>query len=330
MDSNVTVNAPAALLHGFSLDNTLGALLIGLVVSTALFGLTSMQVWIYFNTYFNDPRFLKLVVGVLWILDLTHTVLITHAAYHFFINNFGNVAGLAKGEWSIIIEVAVTTMMTLLVQCFFAFRLYRLSHGNWVLVGCIFVLAMGHVALGTLSVVRLFQIRLFSRVPEISDILSATLIVMAVNDALITLSLCYYLQKAQKKSKKHDAVRLLTIYTIETGGLISVVVIINAVFALVMPSNWIFIGIEFVLAKLYSNSLLTILNSRASIRSKFGDMFSNSRTPGGSQQPISMGIVHNQTDPGSIQIHLNTIKTVEISPPDPYDHYSHSSYPHAI
>jgi len=32
------------------------------------------------------------------------------------------------------------------------------------------------------------------------DVLSSTLIVMAVNDALITISLCYYLQKTQKSA----------------------------------------------------------------------------------------------------------------------------------
>lgn len=330
---NITGTLPVAQIPAhINLNNTLGALLVGLIVSTALFGLTSMQTWVYFNTYFNDPHILKLLVAVLWMLDCTHTILVSHASYHFLISNFGNYNAMAEGEWSIIVEVLVTTIMTLLVQIFLAFRLYRLSHGNWILLGCIFVLAMGHVALGITSTVRLFQIKFFSRIPEISNILSSTLIVMAVNDALITVSLCYYLQKAQKAalqngSKKHDAVRLLTIYTIETGGLISVVVIVNAIFALVMPRNWIFIGIEFILAKLYSNSLLTILNSRVSIRSKFGAMFSNERSPGqGSQQPMSVQFQTGDPHARSIEIHLNTIKTVEISPSDPYDHSTSTPY----
>lgn len=298
-----------------SLNNTLGALFVGLVLSTALFGLTTMQTYIYFVNYPSDQTLLKWFVGVLWTLDFTHTFLISHAAYHFFILEYRHILGLNQGEWSIIVEVGVTTAVTFLVQCFLAYRLHRLNKGNWFLTGCILLLALGHVGLGTASTVRLFQIGQFSRLPEISNILSSTLIVMAVNDTVITASLCYYLHKTQKQairngSKRHDAVRLLILYTIETGLLTSVIGAIDAAFALAMPKNWIFIALEFLLAKLYVNSLLTILNSRNSIRNKFGGP--PSTIPSHEDQRISLPLGDRISESYSIRLH--TLKTEQIDP----------------
>ncbi|KAF8588958.1 hypothetical protein K439DRAFT_516835 [Ramaria rubella] len=47
-------------------DNSLGALLIGLLVSTTLFGLTTLQSYLYFVNYAKDRAAFKWLVGVLW------------------------------------------------------------------------------------------------------------------------------------------------------------------------------------------------------------------------------------------------------------------------
>lgn len=276
--TSVNVTLPSTLLPHLptKFNDTLGALLIGLIISTTLFGLTTLQTYLYFLNYIKDRLSLKFLVVSLWILDFMHTILVAHASYHYLVVNFANPLGLIHGEWSLIVEVAVTTTVTLIVQSFFAYRVYKLSEGNWWLAILIVGLALGHSGLGIASTVRLFQIGVFSNIPHISDILSSTLIVMAVNDVLITFSLCYYLRKTQKSmQQRHDAIRLLIVYSIETGLLTSVVVIADAIFALTMPGNWVFIGVELCLAKLYTNSFLTILNSRQTLRRKFGRRSAN-------------------------------------------------------
>jgi len=263
----------AALPTNLKFDNSLGALLVGLIVSTTLFGLTSLQTYLYFVNYTKDRAAFKWLVGLLWMLDFVHTLFISHSAYYFLVQQYGNPQALKEGVWSIIMEVAVTTVMTVLVHGFLANRIYRLSHGNWILTSCVVILALGHAALGIASTIRLFQINLFSRLPEVLGVLSATLIAMAVNDVLITVALCYYLRKTQSTlNGTHDVIRLLIVYTIETGLLTSIFVTIDAVCVLTMPRNWIFIGLEVCVAKLYANSLLTILNSRRSVRKNFGNV----------------------------------------------------------
>ena len=46
-----------------TLDRTLGAMEIGGVASTVLFGVVTVQAWLYIGSDFNDPLFLRLLVS---------------------------------------------------------------------------------------------------------------------------------------------------------------------------------------------------------------------------------------------------------------------------
>jgi len=253
--------------QGLKFDNTLGAMLIGVLVSTTLFGLTTLQTYLYYCNYTKDRAAFKWLVASVWLLDFIHTVFISHTTYYFLVQQYGNPASLLAGEWSLIMEIVVTIGVTLLVQGFFAHRVYRLTHNNVWLSGTIVLLSLSHAATGIAAAIRLFQIHVFSRLPEVLGIMSATLILMAANDLFITAVLCLYLRKAQSSfTETQSAIQMLMVYTIETGLLTSVFVTIDAVCILVMPHNWVFIGITFCISKLYANSLLTILNSRQSLK----------------------------------------------------------------
>jgi len=258
-------------LQNMKFDNSLGAMLIGVLISTTLFGLTTLQSYLYYLNYGRDRAAFKWLVGILWVLDFVHTIFISHSTYYFLVQQYGNPGALLRGEWSIIMEVAITVVVTLLVQCFFAHRVYKLTHGNLWLSGIIVALSLTHAATGVASTVKLFQIQVFARLPEVLGIMSATLIIMAANDLFITAVLCWYLRKSQSTfTETQGAIRLLIVYTVETGLLTSIFVTIDAICILTMPNNWIFIGITFSVSKLYANSLLTILNSRHSLQNKDG------------------------------------------------------------
>ncbi|KAL0062868.1 hypothetical protein AAF712_010264 [Marasmius tenuissimus] len=44
-------------------DAIIGAESVGVLVATALWGVTCMQTWWYFETYPNDPKYLKILVS---------------------------------------------------------------------------------------------------------------------------------------------------------------------------------------------------------------------------------------------------------------------------
>ncbi|KAG6376572.1 hypothetical protein JVT61DRAFT_1550 [Boletus reticuloceps] len=88
----------------FSVDNTLGALLIGSLVAAAFWGVTSVQTYIYYHRYPDDPLFLKLVVVVLWILDTFDACLTSHIAYHYLVTNYMNPKSIAIPVWTLIVS----------------------------------------------------------------------------------------------------------------------------------------------------------------------------------------------------------------------------------
>ncbi|TDL25586.1 hypothetical protein BD410DRAFT_800977 [Rickenella mellea] len=89
-------------------------------------------------------------------------------------------------------------------------------------------------------------------------------------DVLIAGSLLYYLNRSRTGFKRTDSIiNNLMLYSLTTGLLTSIFAIVNLVTFLTMPGNMVNISVSLFLGKLYSNSLMTILNSRAETRAKF-------------------------------------------------------------
>ncbi|TBU26709.1 hypothetical protein BD311DRAFT_698129, partial [Dichomitus squalens] len=117
-------------LH-IALDDTLGAAFIGHFVSTLLYGITSLQAYVYYRDNHNDSKSLKLSVAGLWILDTVHVALITGAMYWYCITNFTNLQAIQKPIWPFTTMIIVSNISNSIVRGCFGVRLYRLSHGNW-------------------------------------------------------------------------------------------------------------------------------------------------------------------------------------------------------
>ncbi|KAF8870961.1 hypothetical protein BD779DRAFT_1578367, partial [Infundibulicybe gibba] len=82
-------------------DNTLGAAFIGAIGASILFGITNLQVFLYYHSYPEDWRVQKLIVCSLsplpaMLLDVVHLILTVHAVYHYVVTSFGNPLALLQ------------------------------------------------------------------------------------------------------------------------------------------------------------------------------------------------------------------------------------------
>ncbi|KIY50422.1 hypothetical protein FISHEDRAFT_71483 [Fistulina hepatica ATCC 64428] len=112
-----------------TLDNTLGATFIGIVISTILFGITVLQSYLYFaDGSAGDPIFLKIFVAVMLAIDAFHVALLCHLYYYYTVSNFGNLIALAAAVWSMDIQIGVGVLLSTMVQWFYAWRIYKLSN----------------------------------------------------------------------------------------------------------------------------------------------------------------------------------------------------------
>jgi len=71
---------------------TYGAVLIGCFAAVALSGVVALQACIYYRLYPKDSGLNKLMVGVVWALDATHTCLICSSIWKYLVANYGNVS----------------------------------------------------------------------------------------------------------------------------------------------------------------------------------------------------------------------------------------------
>ncbi|KAI9437244.1 hypothetical protein H4582DRAFT_336171 [Lactarius indigo] len=77
----------------FPVDDFHGALLIGTVLSSILYGVTWSQVYSYYSSHCSRDRWpLKSFVAFLMLVDFANLVFLIYATYYLIITNFGDYA----------------------------------------------------------------------------------------------------------------------------------------------------------------------------------------------------------------------------------------------
>ncbi|EIM81689.1 uncharacterized protein STEHIDRAFT_125199 [Stereum hirsutum FP-91666 SS1] len=254
------------------LELTFGSTLIGLLVSGALYGITLGQTVTYYRRFRKKDRpFIRWLVFVLWVADTLHLALCTHTIYWYLVSNYLRPSALLETEWSINLQTDCNGFIGFLVECFFAWRTWRLSK-NYFVTGCIVILASIHFGLGVVFTVKAFEIKEFSRYDTLLWIACTGLGSAAVADMLIAVTMCWYLYQSRTGFPSTDSmIKTLMLYSLNTGLLTSLIALSCVITYAVMPLTFVWMGLFWVLGKCYVNSFLATLNSREYIRQKVND-----------------------------------------------------------
>lgn len=250
-----------------------GSALMGGLVSTLLYGITNLQIYLYFMHY-EDGLAMKVLVSVIWILDTLHISFVCHILYYYLITNYGVPTSLDYIIWSLPASVLVNVFVVSIVQCFFARQIYRLCRPGvkWLVTGPIILFVLAQFGFGVETVILEFINRNASVQTQITyyDVTPAWATIV-VAEVLITVSLCVLLYDSNSRSvlfpRTKRLVNTLIIYAVNRCLLTSLVAIADLVIAIEVQDTWS-IGLDFVIGKLYANSLLASLNSRERVRSQ--------------------------------------------------------------
>ncbi|KDR69561.1 hypothetical protein GALMADRAFT_145313 [Galerina marginata CBS 339.88] len=248
------------------LNDTFGALLIGVVLSAGLFGVTCSQVFYYSQNYASDGILIKGAVATLLILEGLHSAFSIHAIYYYTILNYLNPLALIQATWSAIMTLGISSLIILVVHLFYVRRVYHVSRKNIPLVTLLAALSLGHFGTGIAVTVRAFQLEFFAAFSRSSRIVAASLSLAVATDILTAASLSYYLHTSRSGIERTDTlINKLMAYAINNGILTSLFDIIVLTFDTVEPNNLIFLAIFQVVGNLYTNSMMATLNSRHSL-----------------------------------------------------------------
>jgi len=245
------------------IDNTFGAVLVGVIACAALWGVSCAQTWYYFHRYPNDLWYIKLLVVVTMIFDTVHQILITHIVYFYLVTSYAYPQALGNLIWSFTVQVVFNGVIDLLVQGFLTYRVYLLSHKNRLLTA-----AFASLVLGLFSIQMVYTI-LSHRLVEVVQLdrlkpLSVSVDIMAaILDLLLAVTLCYLLHKSRTGFEKTDhAINRVMLFIVNTGLMTSICATTALITFLVWQKALIYAAFYFLGGRLYTNSLLATLNSR--------------------------------------------------------------------
>ncbi|KAF7371228.1 Saposin B-type domain-containing protein [Mycena sanguinolenta] len=274
------------------LDSTLGAVEIGGITSTFLFGIETLQAYHYFNKYPGDSLFFE--VAVVWLLELAHTISTCHVIYAVTVTFYGQLQHLQTPPHSLEMTIFFYGCVLVVVQCFFANRV-RVFSGKWLIpVVCWTLTALRVTATFTMMGIEWVHPNVQTIQVKFRWLMTIALSLGMIVDTVITLSMCYCLWQVRHSrfGRTERLINTLLVWTVETGAATCVT---TAMFLILFLSRNDLAWLPFFLvqAKLYSNSLLISLNGRKRLRGsgKIVEISAGSTTLGQSIPEGNRGLV---------------------------------------
>ncbi|KAH9056709.1 hypothetical protein EDB87DRAFT_1194003 [Lactarius vividus] len=247
---------------------TLGALFIGTVLSSIVYGVTWLQVYSYCSSYCSKDRWpLKSFVAFLMLIDTVNLVFCIYATYRFGVTNFGDYRDITFDSWSQPAIALSAIVIGVSVQHFYAYRIYRLSEGSPYLPAAISLISLTEFGIGIVYGAKILQ-HIHDQDPgSFEGFFMATLACKVPCDVLITTGMVYYLLSNHTQVRRtNNVLNLLAIYSVNCGTLHLVFSIVCATLFAKYPDTLIYTPSLFVMFRLSLCAFMAILNSRDHLR----------------------------------------------------------------
>ncbi|KAB5590473.1 hypothetical protein CTheo_6087 [Ceratobasidium theobromae] len=229
---------------------------------------------------------LLLKVTYLFTIDTLNSAFDIGMVWRYSITLFGDMEGLTHSHWFLNVEPLMTVMISSTTQGFFAWRVSKLTGQAWAgwLIG---ISAFVQFVAGLVLSIGLFIVKDFARFQELKTPVTLWLVLSALTDVVITSVLSWYLHTHRTGfSQTDDIITRLVRLTVQTGLITTIWATTDLILFLSLPNN-MHLLFQLPLCKLYTNSLMSTLNSRAGWGGSFSSSDKNdpaSRSGGGTGQ----------------------------------------------
>jgi len=262
----------ATLDSSLPLDNSMGAMLLGVIISAILHGVCLLQAFLYFMKYKRDSLLLKSLVAITVIFDTIHLAFITHTVYYYLVSNFHDPQRLERLTWSVLMEALFTGVNGAIVQTFYAYRVWCLNKKSHFLTSIILFLILATVGSGTAWVILSMELQTYRQLLHISPLTITINALSTTADVIIATSLCILLNKARTGYKKSDTViNMLIVFVVNTGILTTCCAVASLISLVLSPDSLIYAAFYFCIGRFYVNSFLATLNARDSLKGNVDD-----------------------------------------------------------
>jgi len=213
---------------------------------------------------------MKALVYFVFAFETAQTAMTGADMYVWFASGFGNLQGLANSGLSPIDIPFFVAFISLVVQLFFAYRIYTIRNSFWPAVIVIILLSIMQAGGGFCTGILARLNQEFSASATHSTQVSAGIWLggTAAVDVIIAATMTYLLLSARKQEHhvSSDILTRIVRLTVETNTVTAIMSIITIGVEYGLPNQPYFYTPTAVLGKLYSNTLLVTLNNRAALR----------------------------------------------------------------
>jgi len=219
------------------------------------------QTFLYFSNFRKDKLWMKCFVVLLFVADTVNSVFDIVYLYNTLIVHFDDLSALGSANWVFATDPALTGIIAMLVQLFFSWRVKILTGNNWIvafIVACAVAGGLGGLA----TAVAVGIVPQFTNFQRFQVVVIIWLAAECVGDIIITTALVWHLRNHRTGFKETDnLVNRLIIMTVQTGMITSLCAIVDLILFLCDPTG-LHLLFNMPLSKLYTNSLMSSLNTR--------------------------------------------------------------------
>ncbi|KAK0484809.1 hypothetical protein IW261DRAFT_858958 [Armillaria novae-zelandiae] len=249
---------------GYPIAELSGPYIIGCLLNWGLFGILSVQLYLYYLAFPNDRRFTKILVYGIYVIESVQTMLVAHDAFAMFGYGFGDIDALTRVNFFWLIGPIMSAVASCVGQVFYAYRIFIVSKSRII---PIFIICVSL----TSSVVALIIGIGYHNVGNVTKLNNwKTCIAVGVScgaaalcDILIAICMTYYLMRSTNDFRRtRMLVTRIIRLSIETGSVTAVVALLSFVLFIAFPRHIFFITPGLIMPKLYANCVYMVLNSR--------------------------------------------------------------------
>ncbi|KAJ3710335.1 hypothetical protein DFJ43DRAFT_1109026 [Lentinula guzmanii] len=238
-----------------------GPMFIGYSFNIVLYGIMITQVYLYFNTFKQDRLWMKMLVAGLLLADTVNAIFDAVYLYDSLVIHFDDIAYLGNATWVFATDPAMTALIAGTVQLFFAWRVKILTT-NWWIVSIVVLASLTGLVGG---LVTAYEVGVTPHFVDFRNFKWSVIMWLAGEcfaDLGITSVLVWHLRKHKTGFQASDELidRIIRL-TVQTGLITAFCATLDLIFFLTDPTGTHLI-FNFPLAKLYTNSVMSSLNSR--------------------------------------------------------------------
>ncbi|KAK7461007.1 hypothetical protein VKT23_008934 [Stygiomarasmius scandens] len=261
---------PLRITTDFNL--TLGTLEVALNISAVLLGCLTVQTYTYFQHFTKDALPVRILMLVIWALELASHITSAKLVYALTVTDWGNVfALLNERPAALTVTFYLCSAITPLVESFYLYRIYRfagprVSYAVLVASGVVWARYAGWLFL-SVQVLRLGLLdgRFLERW---SWLMTLQLSLGAFMDALIAITIVWFLRKRtfEEVDGPSRLVTRVVRWTIQTGAIASAAFLTTLTTFVCLKNTFVWLGLLAILSKIFSNCFVASLNGRKQLQ----------------------------------------------------------------